>query len=107
MLTDCRDAEPQEVVFPKETHRSLVEFQSDFFAWCEKQVATWGYDEETSKKYEEMKKKAEELVKARQYDEARTRQLPWIPPDEGGFADLRRSLAAHRKVVRRVAYAPA
>src|SRR5438105_3842873 len=33
MLEDCKDAEPQEVFFPKETHRSLVEFQSDFFAW--------------------------------------------------------------------------
>ncbi len=70
MLTDCRDAEPQEVFFPKETHRSLVEFQSDFFAWCEKQISTWGYDEDTSKKYQQMKTKAEELVKSRQYDQA-------------------------------------
>lgn len=70
MLTDCRNAEPQEVFFPKETHRSLTDFQNDFFAWCDAQVATWGYDQETTKKYEGLREKGESLIKARQYDDA-------------------------------------
>ncbi|HEX4796076.1 MAG TPA: tetratricopeptide repeat protein [Humisphaera sp.] len=70
MLTDFRNAEPQETVFPKETHKSLPDFQADFIKWCEDKVAKWGYDEETTKKYTDLKAKAEGLIKARQYKEA-------------------------------------
>ena len=35
MLADFHNAEPQEMVFPKETHKSLPDFQKDFFEWCE------------------------------------------------------------------------
>jgi tetratricopeptide (TPR) repeat protein len=70
MLTDFRNAEPQETVFPKETHKSLADFQADFIKWCEEKVATWGYDEETTKKYAELKVKAEKLIQARQFVEA-------------------------------------
>ena len=70
MLTDCRNAEPQEVFFPKETHRSLTDFQNDFFAWCDAQVAKWGYDQQTTKQYEELREKGESLIKARQYEQA-------------------------------------
>ena len=70
MLDDFRNAERQEDVFPKETHRSMSQFQSEFFAWCEQQTATWGYDEATTKKYEVLRKKADDMTKARQYSEA-------------------------------------
>jgi tetratricopeptide (TPR) repeat protein len=49
--------------------RSISEFQQEFFAWCGQQVSKWGYDEETSKKYNELKPKADALSKGRQ-DEA-------------------------------------
>ena len=70
LLSDFHDAEPQEVAFPKETHKSLPDFQKDFFAWCEKTVATWGYDEETGKKYKEMVEKADAMVQGHQYKDA-------------------------------------
>ncbi|HZK79717.1 MAG TPA: tetratricopeptide repeat protein, partial [Humisphaera sp.] len=70
LLTDFHDAEPQEVAFPKETKKSLSDFQNEFFAWCEATVAKWGYDEETSKKYKEMVAKADALVAGREYKEA-------------------------------------
>jgi tetratricopeptide (TPR) repeat protein len=70
MLEEFRNAGRQEDVFPKITGKSIPDFEKDFFAWCEKQVSTWGYDEESSKKYEELKTKGEAMTKAKQYDEA-------------------------------------
>jgi len=70
LLSDFHDAEPQEEAFPKETHKSLADFQKDFFAWCEQTVSKWGYDEPTSKKYAKMVEKADALVDAHQYKEA-------------------------------------
>jgi tetratricopeptide (TPR) repeat protein len=70
LLQDFHDAEPQEVAFPKETKKSLDEFQKDFFAWCEKTVSTWGYDPETSKKYKALVDEADALVQGHQYMEA-------------------------------------
>jgi tetratricopeptide (TPR) repeat protein len=70
MLDDCRNAMPQEQFFPKETGRSMPQFQSDFFAWCDKQVATWGYDKATSDKYTALREKAESTLKERNYTES-------------------------------------
>ncbi|HWE01260.1 MAG TPA: tetratricopeptide repeat protein [Tepidisphaeraceae bacterium] len=70
MLSDFHDAEPQEVAFPKETKKSLSDFQNDFFAWCEATVAKWGYDPDTSRKYKEMVEKADAMLKGRDYKEA-------------------------------------
>jgi tetratricopeptide (TPR) repeat protein len=70
MLEEFRNAGRQEDVFPKITGKSIPDFEKDFFAWCEKQVSTWGYDEESSKKYEELKSKGDAMIKARQFDEA-------------------------------------
>jgi hypothetical protein len=50
--------------------RDTETFYKEFVAWCEKQVSTWGYDEESSKKYEELVKKGEGLMKARKDREA-------------------------------------
>ena len=67
MLEEFRQGKEQREVFPKILGKGLSEFQSDFFAWTEKQVAGWGYDAETSKEYAELRKQGEDLIKQRQY----------------------------------------
>src|SRR5204862_5114337 len=51
MLEEFRKGREQNDVFPDVLGKSSSEFQADFFAWTEKEVATWGYDEETTAKY--------------------------------------------------------
>ena len=70
MLDEFKAGGLQEDVFPKVLGKSLSEFHRDFLVWTQKQVAAWGYDEETSKKYTALKTKAENLTKSRQYDDA-------------------------------------
>jgi cellulose synthase operon protein C len=70
MLEEFRKGGHQDDVFPQVLGKPIPEFEREFFAWTEQQVATWGYDEETTKKYDELKEKAEGLIKAKQYDEA-------------------------------------
>ncbi len=70
MLDDFRHAERQEEAFPKETGRSIEQFQTEFYAWCEQQISKWGYDKETSEKYTALRTQAEDLTKSRQYAEA-------------------------------------
>ncbi|HXE52567.1 MAG TPA: tetratricopeptide repeat protein, partial [Tepidisphaeraceae bacterium] len=70
MLELMRHADRQEDVFPKVTGKSIPQFMSEFQTWAEKQVATWGYDANTTKKYEELRQKGEDLIKSRQFDEA-------------------------------------
>jgi tetratricopeptide (TPR) repeat protein len=70
MVEAFRDAGRMEDVFPKVTGRSTSEFFEDFKAWAKAQVDTWGYDEETSKKYDALREKGEELITAKQYAEA-------------------------------------
>ena len=60
----------EEEVFQKVLGKGRSEFTSDFFAWAEREVSTWGYDEESSKKYAELREKGEGLIKSRQYEEA-------------------------------------
>jgi Flp pilus assembly protein TadD len=67
MLDDCRNAMPQEQFFPKETGRAMSQFQEDFFAWCDKQIATWGYDKETGDKYKTLREQADSLLTERDY----------------------------------------
>jgi len=70
MLNEFRSGGLQEDVFPKVLGKSLSDFTNEFFAWTQKQVAGWGYDEETDKKYDELKEQGEDLIKAHQYDAA-------------------------------------
>jgi tetratricopeptide (TPR) repeat protein len=70
MLEEFKNAGRMDDVFPRITGKSIPQFEKDFQAWCEKQVATWGYDEETSKKVEELTKSAEQLIVDKQYEEA-------------------------------------
>lgn len=70
MLEEFKAGGRQEDVFPKVTGRSITEFTQAFFAWTQKQIAGWGYDEATTKKYNELKATAEAMTRARQYDQA-------------------------------------
>jgi predicted Zn-dependent protease len=70
MLDLMRHADRQEDVFPKVTGKSIPQFMEEFQTWAEKQVSTWGYDDATSKKYDELREKAEDLIKSRQWPEA-------------------------------------
>jgi len=70
MLDEYRKGESQDDVFPKILGRSLSQFTDEFFAWTRQQVSEWGYDEQTSEKYDELRQRAESLVKSKQYAEA-------------------------------------
>lgn len=70
MLAEFRKGREQSDVFPEILGKSLLDFQKDFFAWTEKQVSTWGYDEKTSGEYKKLVKEAEIQTKAKQYKEA-------------------------------------
>ena len=69
MLAEFKAGGLQDDVFPKVLGRSVTQFHQEFLAWTQKQVAHWGYDEQTTKKYQELVPRAEALTKARQ-DEA-------------------------------------
>jgi tetratricopeptide (TPR) repeat protein len=70
MLDLYRQGFSQEEVFPKAINLSMDDFYDSFVKWCEQQISTWGYDEETTKKYEELRDNAEDMIKSRQYDKA-------------------------------------
>ncbi len=70
MLAEFRQGKEQREVFPKILGKELSEFQADFFAWTEKQVADWGYDEDTTEEYNGLRLKGEDLIKQRKYAEA-------------------------------------
>jgi tetratricopeptide (TPR) repeat protein len=70
MLELMRHADRQEDVFPKVTGKSIPQFMAEFQSWAEQQVSKWGYDEATSKKYDELRTQGEDLIKSRQWPEA-------------------------------------
>lgn len=70
MLNEFRSGKLQDEVFQKVLNISIPDFEKKFFAWADEQVAGWGYDEATSKKYNGLKDKADAMVKAKKYPEA-------------------------------------
>jgi tetratricopeptide (TPR) repeat protein len=70
MLDGFRAGGSEEEVFKSVLGKSLPAFFEEFSAWTRKQIATWGYDDETKKKYDELRERGEGLIKAKQYDEA-------------------------------------
>lgn len=70
MMAEFKRGKTQEDVFPTVLGVSTRSFDVEFFAWTEKQVAGWGYDEETSKKYADLVEKGEQQIKARDFDDA-------------------------------------
>jgi cellulose synthase operon protein C len=70
MMAEFKKGKTQDDVFPTVLGVSTLSFNDEFFAWAEKQVAGWGYDEETSKKYTQLVEKGEGQMRAKEYDAA-------------------------------------
>ena len=70
MLEEFRTGRNEEETFEKVLGKSVEKFQEEFFAWTDKQVADWGYDDETTKKVKELEPKAQAALDDRQYAEA-------------------------------------
>jgi tetratricopeptide (TPR) repeat protein len=70
MLAEFRGGASEQATFEKILGKSLSEFESDFFDWARKQIATWGYDDATTEKYDKLREKGESLIKARKYADA-------------------------------------
>src|SRR5205085_7534792 len=70
MLNAFRQGKAQADGFQDVLGVSEQSFFTEFMAWAEKQVSTWGYDEASAKKCDELKTKGEGLITARQYKEA-------------------------------------
>jgi tetratricopeptide (TPR) repeat protein len=62
MLDEYRDGHTEDEVFKDVLHKNESNFSADFQKWCEAQVATWGYDDETVKKCETSKQIGENLI---------------------------------------------
>lgn len=70
MLAEFKKGREQRDVFPEILGQNETEFQRGFFAWTEKQIAGWGYDQASTKKYAELREKGQELIKERKFVEA-------------------------------------
>ncbi|MDP9173109.1 MAG: tetratricopeptide repeat protein [Planctomycetota bacterium] len=70
MLEQFRLGKDQDEVFQISLHKSQSDFFNEFEGWCQQQVAGWGYDEESSAKYDQLREEGERLVKARDYPKA-------------------------------------
>lgn len=70
MLSMYKEGKLQEEVFPATLGKSITQFEQEFFAWARAQVSTWGYDEESQKRYDQLREDGENLIKSRQYAEA-------------------------------------
>jgi tetratricopeptide (TPR) repeat protein len=70
MLEEFRTGRNEEETFQKVLGKSIPDFEKEFFAWTEKQVADWGYDDETTAKVKELQPKAQAALDDRQYEEA-------------------------------------
>lgn len=70
MLEEFRQGRTEQETFQKVLDRSLSQFTSEFFAWAQQQVSSWGYDEKTSEKYNELRERGEDLIKSRKHADA-------------------------------------
>jgi hypothetical protein len=70
MLAEFREGASEPETFQKVLQKNLSEFQSEFQEWTRAQVAGWGYDEETTEKYDKLREQGESLIKSRSYEEA-------------------------------------
>ena len=67
MLAEFKAGGNEQSAFEKVLGKSLSEFQTEFFAWCRHEVSTWGYDEKTSKEYDQLREQGQSLIDARDY----------------------------------------
>ncbi|MGA2441498.1 MAG: tetratricopeptide repeat protein [Tepidisphaeraceae bacterium] len=67
MMEQYRLGRTEDEVFQTVLHRSESQFSDEFQRWCQSQVASWGYDDATSKKADFLKAEGEALIQRRQY----------------------------------------
>ena len=67
MMEQYRLGHTEDEVFQAVLHRSESQFSDEFQRWCQAQVASWGYDEATSKKADLLKEEGEALIRHGQY----------------------------------------
>jgi tetratricopeptide (TPR) repeat protein len=70
MLTEFKNGGLQQDVFPKILGRTQDQFFSDFKAWAAEQVAGWGYDKDSTAKYDRLVDEGERLIASKQYVQA-------------------------------------
>ncbi len=72
MLNEFKNGGLQEDVFPKILGRRQEQFFTEFTAWTKKQVATWGYEEQDTKKYDTLVERGDSLISSKRYSDAVT-----------------------------------
>lgn len=70
ILDGFKAGQSQEQVFPHVLGKSMDSFFADFKTWAQGQVATWGYDPQTTKKYESLRDQGEQLIEQQNYAQA-------------------------------------
>lgn len=72
LLAAFKSGRTEQQAFTEVLSRSPTEFHSEFVNWARQQVSTWGYDRETSAKYDALREKAEAMVAEKRFAEAAT-----------------------------------
>jgi tetratricopeptide (TPR) repeat protein len=67
MLAEFRAGRTQDEVFQNALKVDQGKFFDAFCKWCGGQIATWGYDSETDKKYKELREQGEDLIHSGEY----------------------------------------
>jgi tetratricopeptide (TPR) repeat protein len=70
MMALAREGHTEQELFTQGLGISRSQFNEDFRRWAAEQVASWGYDAETTERYEQLRERGEALIKARQFDRA-------------------------------------
>jgi tetratricopeptide (TPR) repeat protein len=70
MLAEFKSGGLQQDVFPKILNRTETQFFAEFSQWAKEQIATWGYDPESQRKYDELRAAGEEQIQSRHYADA-------------------------------------
>jgi tetratricopeptide (TPR) repeat protein len=70
MLDQFRLGHTQDEVFQIALNKSESQFFTEFSKWCRVQVSGWGYDEATSKKYDQLRAEGEKLIRDHEYAKA-------------------------------------
>lgn len=70
MMQAFKEGKDQDQVFVDVLGRTTSQFTEEFFAWTRQQIAGWGYDQQTTRQYESLRREGEELIKSRQFEKA-------------------------------------
>lgn len=70
LLVQFKEGKLQEEAMPSVLGVSVLDFEKQFVEYAKKRTAGWGMDKATTKKCDDMKKKGQELIDNKQYDEA-------------------------------------